>query len=416
MKRGESGAASINAGYTYIGQLVSHDIVPETTQSRRGRLVTRHLNLDSLYGTPGNNSELFDKHGHFLIRPADDDHPDDFVRDPTGLAIIPDPRNDENVIVAQLHLFFLKLHNLIIDKGWASDPDDARRLVTLLFQLLVVEDFLWQILNRTVYESYVCKNQRWLPVDTLRIPREFSHAAFRFGHSMVREEYMGFGPGAGGKHLFELFRRSQRPTREFEIDWASFFSLKKLQPSQSALDIDTQITASMARIPRSGSRGQGTIDIIEQNLLAGKKAGLPSGHDYLEAVLSSPKGKQIAQAFALRPLDDFGNLRDRLPPDHRLDIRNLYLWPYLLLEAEEQRGPALGVLGSLIVAEVLCNAIEGAQDSVYKNGRYKLQEVLHRMSSLGEELRQIARKHKTETTSGCRRICMHHVMTLLDNQ
>ena len=32
-------------------------------------------------------------------------------------ALIGDPRNDENTIVAQLHLAFLKAHNALVDEG-----------------------------------------------------------------------------------------------------------------------------------------------------------------------------------------------------------------------------------------------------------------------------------------------------------
>ena len=417
MKRGESGAASTNAGYTYIGQFIAHDIVPETTPSRHSRTATRHLNLDSLYGTPRDKAVLFDGYGRFLIRHADDDHPDDLVRDPTGRAVIPDLRNDENTIVAQLHLFFLKLHNLIIDNKWANGADDARRLVTLLFQLLVVEDFLFHILKKNVYRSYFHKHKRWLPIDKLRTPREFSHAAFRFGHSMVRENYTGFGGEPRReepKELVELFRRSQRLTKDFEIHWPAFFHFAQLRPSQSALHIDTQITKSMAQIPMSNPNMPDPIDIIERNLTAGRDAGLPSGYGYLTGVRSSPKGVKIVQKFGLHALADFGKLESRLEPNHGLDIEDLYLWPYLLLEAEQNRaGATLGVLGSLIVAEVLSSSIEGAQHTIYQDGRYEFEEVLDRMEDLGDKLKEIIDAHDTQTEDGYRRICMCHVITLL---
>lgn len=414
MKRGESGAASVNAGYTYIGQLIAHDIVPETTPSRQSRTVTRHLNLDSLYGTPRDKAVLFDGHGHFLIRHADDNYPDDLVRDPTGQAVIPDLRNDENTIVAQLHLLFLKLHNLIIDNKWAHDADGARRLVTLLFQLLVVEDFLFHILRMDVYRSYFHNHKRWLPIDRLRIPREFSHAAFRFGHSMVRENYTGFGGGPERKELIELFRRSRRLTRDFEIHWPAFFHSAQLGSSQSALHIDTQITKSMAQIPMSNPNMPDHIDIIERNLTAGRDVGLPSGYGYLEGVQSSPKWTKIERKFGLRALQSFGKLESRLPPNHGLKIEDLYLWPYLLLEAEENRaGARLGVLGSLIVAEVLSSSIEGAQHTIYENGRYEFEEVLDRMEDLGDKLKEIIDANGTQTENGHRRICMCHVITLL---
>ena len=40
----------------------------------------------------------------------------DLLRSREGMALIGDPRNDENLIVAQTHLAFTKFHNAIVDR------------------------------------------------------------------------------------------------------------------------------------------------------------------------------------------------------------------------------------------------------------------------------------------------------------
>ena len=61
---------------------------------------TPHLDLDSLYGQAG--VEYLFNNNKFILN--SDNH--DLLRNQNGKAFIPDPRNDENYIIAQLqHLF-----------------------------------------------------------------------------------------------------------------------------------------------------------------------------------------------------------------------------------------------------------------------------------------------------------------------
>ena len=48
------------------------------------------------------------------IQPIPTEQPNDLPRAPHGFALIGDHRNDENLIVAQLHLAFLKFHNKVV--------------------------------------------------------------------------------------------------------------------------------------------------------------------------------------------------------------------------------------------------------------------------------------------------------------
>src|SRR5262245_50702947 len=47
----------------------------------------------------------------------------DLPRGPDGRALIADSRNDENMVIAQLHLAFLKFHNAMVDR--AMNFEDA---------------------------------------------------------------------------------------------------------------------------------------------------------------------------------------------------------------------------------------------------------------------------------------------------
>jgi transcriptional regulator with XRE-family HTH domain len=120
----------------------------------------------------------------------------DLPRSPrTGIAVIGDPRNDENHIVAQLHLAFMHLHDEVVDlvrsRGTPERPGlaKARRMVTWQRPWLVLQEFLdtligeADIAERTQEQGRKqCRFAKW-PF----MPIEYAVVAYRFGHSMGRE-------------------------------------------------------------------------------------------------------------------------------------------------------------------------------------------------------------------------------------
>jgi len=55
-------------------------------------------------------------------------------------AIIPDPRNDENVPVSQVHLAIMRLHNRHVEAGMTFE--EAQRITRFEYQWVVVHDLM----------------------------------------------------------------------------------------------------------------------------------------------------------------------------------------------------------------------------------------------------------------------------------
>lgn len=363
------------AAYTYLGQFVDHDITfdPLSELQRQNDVNQLHnfrtprFDLDSLYGLgPDSTPFLYDRtapFGRFLIgrgkategnnlpdaeggASADtDEH--DLPRNAQALALIGDPRNDENIIVSQLHLAFLRLHNRFLDtaqtENWPTPRATFERAQTLLrwhYQWVVLHDFLPRIIGQTTHEQILPQGGaptlaffKW--ESEAFIPVEFSVAAYRFGHSMVRESYRLntqippvaiFRPPSDNPRPLDDLRGGRFLPTNWTIDWPHFFT-------QASLQIDTLLTPALAAIP-AGPGGQNSLAFL--NLLRGWRLELPSG-------------QAVARAMGVTPLtqEELGlNLATAGP--------EAPLWYYVLKEAEVQHGGRhLGAVGGRIVGEVL---------------------------------------------------------------
>ena len=214
--------AGIPAGYTYLGQFIDHDITFDPASSLQQQndpnaLVdfrTPRLDLDSVYGRgPDDLPYMYDGNKFRLGRPLfANDQPTnarDLPRyiDPENAtaprrALIGDKRNDENVIVSQLHGAMLRFHNKLVDADPAASFRDIQQRVRWHYQWIVLNDFLVKICGEQVVKDILPHLGKDRPIwenppnfaiykyrQDAFMPVEFSVAAYRFGHSMVRPIY-----------------------------------------------------------------------------------------------------------------------------------------------------------------------------------------------------------------------------------
>lgn len=392
MLNANSGASSISGVYTYIGQMIAHDIVPNTNRLSASMDVTSDLNLDSLYGNsplysyqfPDAHPIFFENHRFKLHKISEvidgkaysiTDFPRDIQTKNNHRifpAIIPEARNDENVIVAQLHLLFLKFHNLLVDYKMAANALEARQFVTLVFQKIVISEFLESFLHKEVFRVYFgnsCSPLSLLGVNG--VPKYFSHAAFRFGHSGVRKSYTirDYTTSKMKLKLHEMFKKSIPLTPSNNINWDHFFLTnpedgERLNDNH-ALKIDTNISEGMGLINNS-SHVFPTANIVERNLNASCDSSLISGFEMYLKLATEINRQNMSEDL---PLEFVCSLSNSNISGLGVTSKSLTLWPYILLEAEKtQKGNKLGVMGSILVAEVLRKAIQSSQFSMYENG------------------------------------------------
>lgn len=412
MKEDASDNSAIAAGYTYFGQFIDHDLTLDITPLDQARKDVREitnfrtpfLDLDHIYGRgPSISRFLYRKHAadspedaeRFLLgRTMPGDPPNtnlppscnDLPRNLQGIALVGDARQDENLILAQLHVAFLKLHNLVVrdlnllkpyrDAG--ADFAAAQRLVTWHYQWLVRNDFLRTVLDPDVFQYVESRNYQPLiksPRGGFRIPVEFSAAAFRFGHSMVRDGYAVNGAHGDAKLVADLFNRtgfgapgSVPLPQDWVIEWKRFFKFPKPNQFfvQQARRIDTKIADGLFHLPSTQIRafnlapsakslsGADPAELPLRTLLRGARMGLPSG----ERVASEVARRMPAVRLATEEEIVSGPGESVLTNSNNGLRWNTPLWYYILKEADVlHAGDHLGPVGSLIVAGVLVAAL-----------------------------------------------------------
>jgi heme peroxidase len=371
----------IPAGFTYFGQFVDHDLTfdPTSTLGRRNvpedlpDFRTPRFDLDSLYGSgPMDDAFMYDwgtrqDRGVKLLVGRNPEGPEftaeDLPRNQQGRALIGDARNDENLVIAQLVLLFIRFHNKVVDLVRVDNRDmsstelfvEAQRLVRWHYQWIVKHEFLPLIVGDELADVEP-SHFEWDPAKGPFMPVEFSVAAYRFGHSMVRDDYKlndrhpnvpTFVPRVKSGPTLAGFRR--RP-RDLEIEWKHFFFIDPATRPQMSLRIDASLADQLAHLPPDGAL------LPYLNLRRGNDLGLPRGH-------------AVAEKLELEPLSE-AELLAALPPDvddraRELVVNQTPLWYYVLSEARARGdgGLRLGPTGGRIVAEVVNGLLEADPNS-----------------------------------------------------
>lgn len=421
--------AKIPAGFTYLGQFVDHDITLDLTPldlQKSDPLATQNfrspaLDLDSLYG-PGPVLAPFmyqrDDKGRklpkLLIGKAESSPgsippqpstnipamPNDLPRTGHGRAVIGDERNDENLLVAQTHLALLKFHNAIVD--WllkkntsldiAKDRDflfeEAQRLTRWHYQWIVLYDFVERLTEKGLIDRIRRDGRRFYRFKTRPyMPAEFSAAAYRLGHSMVRERYSHNrifrpnGPIGGTTGTLELIfffsgksgailgdnaaiaNPADFPTgpgpvptlpSNWVIDWRRYYDFNTPPHPDFALNLtrnlDAFIVPTLHTLPGEDARG---AVLPFRNLKRGVQLGLPSGQDVARAMGVAPMSKADLEKGEDGAALKQAGLGATTP-----------LWYYILKEAAELgKGERLGPVGSTIIAETFLGLVHGDQNS-----------------------------------------------------
>jgi hypothetical protein len=419
MVSGGGGAAGIPAGFTYLGQFVDHDLTFDKTKVMLGENVSPvtlvqarspSLDLDSLYGggpTDPVSAKFYAADGLHLkmgrTEAAEGLAAKDGFDLPRGAgntvakkrkAIVPDPRNDENLAVAQTHLAFIRFHNRVVDTLPASVPvanrfDKAREIVTKHYQWMLRTDYLPRICAPAVVNDVFTNGRKAFEVgvpatDVPTMPIEFSVAAFRLGHSMIRRAYNWnkiFDDGFGSLELLFVFSAgsddlggSRRLPSTWIADFRRLFDFGQAGKANltvpkrkfnRAMRIDTTLVNPLKFLPEFDGVGV-EANLAFRNLARAKMVRLATGQQM--ATFLNGKGVNVTRLTNAQIRDGNNGVKlDGLTQAQRAALlKDTPLWFYVLREAELNGGKLKGV-GARIVAETFHRAMEGSEHSIVRD-------------------------------------------------
>ncbi len=421
MTVGGGGASQIPAGFTYLGQFTDHDLTFDKTNVMLGEHVSPtellqarspSLDLDSLYGAgptdPGSTQfyeadALHLKMGKTVA--AEGITAKDGFDLPRGAgttaaakrkAIIPDPRNDENLAVAQTHLAFIRFHNRVVDTLPAAVPAasrfaTAREIVTKHYQWMIRTDFLPRICAQGVVNNVFNNGRKAFevgvpPTDVPTMPIEFSVAAYRLGHSMIRRAYNWnriFDDGFGTLDLLFTFSGGSgnffgdpRLPSSWIADFRRLYDFKEAGRDNlavpeakfnRAMRIDTRLSNPLKTLPGFPADED---NLAFRNLTRARMVRLATGQQM--ATFLQNKGVTLTKLTKaqIRAGNNGAELDGLTQPQREALLRDTPLWFYILREAELGGGKLRGV-GARIVAETFHRAMEGSQVSIVRDPTWR---------------------------------------------
>ena len=405
------------AGYTYLGQFLAHDLSRLRVKGHNNSVksfstdilhseVSAVLDLGSVYQGAVAGSKMRQSNTASMTLGA-------AVTDDGGLlagydlprngitACIGDERNDENLIVSQLHVQFLKLHNFFVDRIRQEQPAmatevlfrAAKEQVILHYQEVILHDFLYEILHPSVWHAIILENNAILwdpaPDEPAVLPIEYSAAAGRFGHAMVQNSYnLNKHTSIAQSELFTMTGagsfggRHQRMPASHLVDWRLFFDFPKhghrgLPLRNRAMRISPRVRVDLKNTESIPSPEE--KNLATRNLLRGFQMRLGSGQATIRYLLRDFRDQLDNLYIPVQPLSpDELNMNSAR---HQLGVLDSCgdllssetpLWYYVLAEACRETVDGivkLGPLGSLIVAETIRGLLQLDRDSLLHRRR-----------------------------------------------
>ena len=378
--------SDIPAGYTYFGQFLAHDL----TQGRKikGSDVPKNfqtpvLDLDSIYG-PDDDSIIRDGRKLRIGSTYGGTHykslPRDLCRAEDGTPAVGNPRNDDSLLLSQMHVLVVSYHNCLADTHPSLSYEQVRDAVILTLQAIAIYDYLPRIVpEQTIDDVIRHKRSYWrqsLGRQTYGgISAEAAFAGMRFGHSMVRPSYHGWNAQQGQPRDTPSFLSISyighaldhcRVPSDWLPDWTAMFGAAGQDATLMARRIDCVLTGFTREIPEDHlpADDNTTSNLAVRNLQLGARARLKSGVEvrnelanagFASSVLDYDSIVSDAPGIRAVLLDGrFGELRERPP-----------LWYYILREAEFANTGKLAGVGAQIVCETLAACVELATPSLF---------------------------------------------------
>jgi hypothetical protein len=234
------------------------------------------------------------------------------------------------------------------------------------------------------------------PTDVPTMPIEFSIAAFRLGHAMIRRAYnwnRRFDAGDGTLDLLFAFSGTSgdffgepRLPSNWIADFRRLYDFKEAGRADLAVPagkfnratrIDTTLVDPLKNLPPASFGGSASMadnnpkrNLAFRNLTRARTVRLATGQQMATFLKNKGVNVTTLTRAQIRDGNNGVNLDGLTQPQRAALLKDTPLWFYILREAELNGGRLKGV-GARIVAETFHRAIEGSQASIVRDPAWK---------------------------------------------
>ena len=354
----------IPTGYNIFAQFMVHDMTFNSLGKITGDPAsfinheTIQLDLHCLYGA---SQDVFYFHEDKFIYNEDNN---DLFRNYHDKPVIPDKRNEENFLIAQIHILFMKFHNKLIDYYKPTIKSKlfqfVKQQVVFYYQWLIINDFLPKWVDKSIIDK-IRYNYQFIynPHDNDALPLEWAVSAARSGHLNFPSHIKLSANNIIEESQLHVLVDGILPSEN--IDWYGLFSTDlTVNDMNYCKKYDGKIIkdlANMIHLPKPPDLPSEKNNLLLRNLLRSEQFKLASGQNY-------------AKKFKIQPLSE--DLLKSNDTDGLLEktfmTKETPLLLYIMKEAEIYKfGNKLTGLGGMLFTEPIISILNNDKNSYINN-------------------------------------------------